>query len=76
MNNPTPKITIVSNGDDWEGLYLDGLLFEQGHSITACQLAEALGLEWGRIEVSPRWLGEKVLSLPEGLDKIPKKAIL
>lgn len=74
--NPTPKITIVSNGDDWEGLYLDGVLFEEDHKIRVRHLAEALGLEIETVEVSRRWLGEKVTSLPEKLSAIPKKVIL
>jgi len=74
--NPTPKITIVSNGDDWEGLYLDGVLFAQGHEIHVHHLAEALDLEIETVKVSPYWLGEVITSLPEKLDKIPKKVIL
>ena len=74
--NPTPKITIVSNGDDWEGLYLDGGLFAEDHEIQVHHLAEALDLEIETVEVSRRWLGEKVVSLPERLSKIPKKVIL
>lgn len=76
MSNPAPKITIVSNGDDWEGLYLDGVLFCQDHQITVHDLTAALGLDSETVEVSPRWLGEKVVSLPEKLSTIPKKAIL
>ena len=76
MSNPAPKITIVSNGDDWEGLYLDGVLFEEDHKIRVRHLAEALDLEIETVEVSPRWLGEKVVSLPEKLSAIPKKVIL
>lgn len=74
--NPTPKITIVSNGDDWEGLYLDSVLFCQDHSITAKDLARALGLEMDKVYVDCEWLGGEVASLPEKLNKIPKKAII
>ncbi len=76
MSNLTPKITIVSNGDDWEGLYLDGVLFAEDHQIRVHHLAEALDLEIETVEVSRRWLGETVLSLPAKLNKIPKKVIL
>lgn len=75
MSNPTQKITIVSNGDDWEGLYLDGVLVDEGHEITPLALAEALGLENERVYVSYQWLGEKVSNLPEKLNKIPEKYI-
>lgn len=76
MSNSKPKITIVTNGDDWEGLYLDGVLFVQDHNITIDSLIEALGLEKETVEVSSRWLGDEVVSLPEKLNKIPKKAII
>lgn len=76
MSNPTPKITIVSNGDGWEGLYLDGVLFAEDHKIRVHHLADALDLEIETVEVSRRWLGEKVTSLPEKLSAIPKKVIL
>jgi hypothetical protein len=72
----TPKITIVSNGDDWEGLYIDGVLRKDSHSITPRDLANALGLEFEMKEVSPEWLGEEVVGLPSRLDKIPKRAIV
>lgn len=74
--NPTPKITIVSNGNDWEGLYLDGVLFCEDHKITPYDLARALDLESEAVEVSYQWLGEKVTRLPEKLSGVPKKWIL
>lgn len=27
------KITLVTNNDDWEGIYLDGACADQGHSL-------------------------------------------
>lgn len=73
--SPTPKITIVSNGDDWEGLYLDGVLFCEGHDVTLRDLARALDLENEKIYVSTEWLGGKASNLPEKLSKVPKKWI-
>ncbi len=69
------KVTLVSNGDDWEGLYVDGKLKTEGHSVTPHDLAAALDLEWERVTVSSNWLGYEVGSLPQELSKIPKKAI-
>lgn len=69
------KITLVSNGDDWEGLYIDGELFAERHFITARDVADALDVEMERVEVSTNWLGGKVSRLPQQLSKIPKKAI-
>jgi hypothetical protein len=31
-------------GDDWEGLYLDGLLIREGHSLDVRDVLEALGI--------------------------------
>jgi hypothetical protein len=75
MSSPTPKITIVSNGDDWEGLYLDGVLFCQDHKVTTQDVASALDLEVDNVYVSCKWLGGKVSSLPDKLSKVPKKWI-
>ena len=69
------KITLVSNGDDWEGLYVDGELVVEGHSITARDMANALGADMENVYVSYEWLGGKVNTLPQRLSKIPKKAI-
>lgn len=74
--NPTPKITIVSNGDDWEGLYLDGRLVDEGGCISAYLLLKALGLKIETVEVSRDWLKDRGKLLPEKLSKVPKKVIL
>lgn len=37
-----PHITIVSNDDDWEGLYIDGKLFTQDHSLSAEDILRAM----------------------------------
>ncbi len=69
------KITLVSNGDDWAGLYVDGKLFTEGHSITARDLVNAAGIEADHIDVTTDWLGGTVSNLPAQLSEIPKKAI-
>lgn len=74
--SPTPKITIVTNHNDWEELYLDGVLFDEGHEISPKSIAQALGLEFEQVSVSSTYLGETVVALPEKLNKIPKKAII
>lgn len=39
----TEGFVNVSNGDDWEGIYLDGKLLAQGHSVSAEDILLALG---------------------------------
>lgn len=37
-------ITIVTNDNDWEGLYVDGQLVHEGHEIPRSVLLEAVGV--------------------------------
>lgn len=39
------KLTVVSNHDDWEALYVEGKLWTEGHHLTWKHLAQALGIE-------------------------------
>lgn len=74
--NKENKITLVTNGDDWEGLYLNGKLFSEDHSIPILDVCAALDVEMERLEVSTEYLGNKVSNLPKELSKIPKKYIV
>lgn len=38
------RFAIVTNEDDWEGLYVDGRLVHEGHSIPRSVLLDALGV--------------------------------
>lgn len=58
-------------GDDWEGLYVDKVLYVQGHSISARDLAEAAGLNLKISEATTAgsdYLAENGY-LPETLDE-------
>lgn len=72
----SPVLTVVSNGDDWEGLYIDGVLFSEGHSVSVRDLARAIGWQLTKIEVSSDWLGNEVTGLPAKLTDVPETAIL
>lgn len=37
------KLTIATNYDDWEGLYVDGVLFTEGHKLRTDDIFAALG---------------------------------
>ncbi len=74
----TRSITLVTNGDDWEGLYINGVLMIEGHQITLRDLVDALdlGVSLDQVEVTTKYLGEEVTSLPEKLSTIPERAVV
>jgi len=46
-------IDFVTNGEDWEGIYLDGKLVDQGHELPPNKVLEVLGKALG-VQVSSR----------------------
>ena len=62
------KIVIV-NGDDWAGIYIDGKLQYEGHSISPNDILTVLGIEHKEIECDYDWLAERG-SLPENLKQV------
>lgn len=47
VDKPEPVINIVRSEDgDWAGLYIDGQLKTEGHSITSSDVLDALGLKF------------------------------
>lgn len=61
--------TLVS-ADDWAGLYIDGKLVYQHHSVTARDVLEFGKLEHTSFEVDYEWL-ESQMWLPDNLEDIP-----
>lgn len=64
--------------DDWEGIYINDQLVEEGHHISAFQLCQILNKytvnKAERIELSKdgiEWLQEEVGSLPKYFQDIP-----
>lgn len=49
------EATIVV-GDDWEGVYIDGELLTEGHSIDTTRLLRELGFCVVHIEPNSEWL--------------------
>ncbi len=79
MKSETSKpstVTIVTNGNDWEGLYIDGELINENHSLRTVDILAALGIDIKHVEVSCDWLGDIVCSLPKLESEIPKEYIL
>lgn len=57
------KITLVTNNDDWEGIYFDGVCVDQGHSLRMMfVLDQLIGKTIGvveELEVDNEWLREE-----------------
>ena len=51
------KVTFVS-GDDWQGLYIDGELKREGHSLAARDVLELLGVRCDYVTADQQWLEE------------------
>lgn len=72
------KINYVT-GDDWQGLYIDGELIEENHSIRITDLLEMLEdrrlLTFDYHEVDQRYL-EDLGNLPDSFDDIDKNEFL
>lgn len=71
---PSAKVLIVcAEAGDWEGLYIDGELVKEGHSLTVCEVLEALGIEHESfsIEMDAYGLSNlplKAANLPQALE--------
>jgi len=62
------RVVYVS-GDDWVGLYVDGVLFAEGHSLHPRDVAAACGVELEQLSCDCDWLYEAG-SLPDGLSDV------
>lgn len=76
-NSPTlRKHVVIFTADDWAGVYVDGKLIDEGHSVNMGILTEELGIHSFRIDEDERW--EKFNrdlwdgdSFPEKLENVP-----
>jgi hypothetical protein len=50
------KTHTIAQADDWSGLYVDGELVYQGHSIPIHVVFEVLGASVQRVEVDLDWI--------------------
>lgn len=62
------KIVIVS-GDDWEGLYIDGKIVDQGHRLRLEEVLRLLGFDVDCKEADNEWL-EQYGNLPDKLKDV------
>jgi hypothetical protein len=63
------KITIVTNEDDWEGLYVDGLLAVQGDRLRVQDVLAAVGIFPDTLVCDYDWLSDQGY-LPVSLDEV------
>ena len=56
-------------GDDWEAVYIDGVLADQGHSIDWMSVIAELGCNTYVQEVSYEWLVERG-DFPEDINEV------
>lgn len=67
------KITFVGDpGGDWEGLYIDGKLVIENHSLQWWQVLYALKIEYDSFDADEEWLQEKG-SLPNDLKDVKRE---
>lgn len=69
MKNSEKKITLVSM-DDWEGLYIDGVLVYETHSIGVHTFAKYAGIELEEIEADADLVEDR---LPKNLSEFKAK---
>ena len=64
------KVGLV-RGDDWEGLYLDGKLVEEGHHFRLTDVLARFGIECDEVWPDDSWLEERG-SLPKNFEEVPR----
>jgi hypothetical protein len=56
-------------GDDWEGLYIDGKLETEGHSLSPSDIFKVLDIRVTNHDLDDEWICEQG-SLPENFDEV------
>lgn len=52
------QLTLVTNYDDWEGLYVGETLADEGHRLSIKEVLAAVGLSVDIREANNEWLAE------------------
>jgi len=60
---------VMARADDWEGLYKDGVLKEEGHRIPLHRLLDELGIEYNIRWVDDEWMEDRG-NLPQNLSEV------
>lgn len=64
------KEVVLVKGDDWEGIYINGRLIFENHSLSAKEIFRILGFDI--IDVDDQWLGDRG-SFPENISEVKKE---
>lgn len=62
------KLNFVT-ADDWQGLYIDGNLVLEGHSLSIKSILDILNIKHHSVEVDDEWMQEEG-RLPERIEDI------
>ena len=60
---------MLVKGDDWQGLYIDGILMSEDHSISIEDFAEVVGIKLSKKYVDLDWLEDNGY-LPKLLENV------
>ncbi|NOQ49755.1 MAG: hypothetical protein GQ553_03725 [Nitrosomonadaceae bacterium] len=63
------ELVLVTNYNDWEGLYIDGKLVLEGHVIRKDEMLTILGINYTEVEAAEGWL-ESCGCLPKNLSDV------
>lgn len=78
MKNKPIKIDLVSGESEWQGLYVNGKLVEENHSLSCeavlRQLADLKLIQFVETYVSQEYLDDQG-NLPDLLSDIPKEVV-
>lgn len=72
-------LTYVTNTDgDWEGIYIDGKLHHEAHSIPAYVWFAVTGIcsDRSEFEVKSEWLEEQGDTFPNKFEDIPEEVFV
>lgn len=56
--------------DDWQGLYINGVLKLQGQNLELDEIFQAIEIDFKSNEVDSDWMDEQDFEYPKVLDKV------
>ena len=65
--HPKRKITFVFGEAEWDGMYIDGKMVHQDHSLRLFEVLKALGIQYETRDVDQEWLDNRG-HLPDNLE--------
>jgi hypothetical protein len=64
------KLVLATNYNNWEGLYIDGVLVLEGHLIRREEMFTVLGINYTEVEIAEGWLESRGNFLPKKLSDV------